>query len=186
MGIPEGAFVVGTVGSLMRRKHVDLLIRALARAARDVRGGVVGLIVGEGPERATLEEEARRLGLRGSCHFTGFRRDSLSCLDAMDVVALASEGEGLPRVLLEAMLLSKPVVATQVTGSEDLVVDGETGLLVPFGDEGKFADALGRLAADPGERSRMGESARTRVVSRYSIGRYVEGVERVLQEALGG
>ena len=186
MGIPEGAFVVGTVGSLMRRKHVDLLIRALARAARDVRDGVVGLIVGEGPERATLEEEARRLGMRGSCHFTGFRRDSLSCLDAMDVVALASEGEGLPRVLLEAMLLSKPVVATQVTGSEDLVVDGETGLLVPFGDEGKFADALGRLAADPGERSRMGESARTRVVSRYSIGRYVEGVERVLQEALGG
>jgi glycosyltransferase involved in cell wall biosynthesis len=186
LGISQGAFVVGTVGSLMRRKHVDLLIRALARAAGDVRGGVVGLIVGDGPERAILEEEARRLGMGGSCHFTGFRPDSLSCLDAMDVVALASEGEGLPRVLLEAMLLSKPVVATRVTGSEDLVVDGETGLLVPFGDEGSMAEALVRLAADEGERARMGASGRTRVVSRYSIGQYVEGVERVVREVLGG
>jgi glycosyltransferase involved in cell wall biosynthesis len=186
LGISQGAFVVGTVGSLMRRKHVDLLIRALARAAGDVRGGVVGLIVGDGPERTILEEEARRLGMGGSCHFTGFRPDSLSCLDAMDVVALASEGEGLPRVLLEAMLLSKPVVATRVTGSEDLVVDGETGLLVPFGDEESMAEALGRLAADEGERSRMGASGRTRVVSRYSIGQYVEGVERVVREVLGG
>jgi glycosyltransferase involved in cell wall biosynthesis len=77
-------------------------------------------------------------------------------------------------------------VATRVTGSEDLVVDGETGLLVPFGDEESMAEALGRLAADEGERSRMGASGRTRVVSRYSIGQYVEGVERVVREVLGG
>jgi glycosyltransferase involved in cell wall biosynthesis len=185
MGIPAEVFVVGTVGSLMRRKHVDLLIRALAHAARNVRGGVVGLIVGEGPERATLEEEARRLGIGGSCRFTGFRSDALSYLDAMDVVALASEGEGLPRVLLEAMLLSKPVVATRVTGSKDLVVDGETGLLVPFGDEGGLADALGRLAADAGERARMGGNGRARVLSDFTVDRYVRGVEIALAEMAG-
>lgn len=185
MGIAEGAFVVGTVGSLMRRKHVDLLIRALARAARNVRGGVAGLIVGAGPERATLEAEARRLGIGESCRFTGFRGDSLSCLDAMDVVALASESEGLPRVLLEAMLLSKPVVATRVTGCEDLVVDGETGLLVPFGDETRLADALGRLAADAGERARMGQNGRERVLSEFTVDRYVRGVESVFVEMAG-
>lgn len=185
MGIAEGAFVVGTVGSLMRRKHVDLLIRALARAARNVRGGVAGLIVGAGPERATLEAEARRLGIGESCRFTGFRGDSLSCLDAMDVVALASESEGLPRVLLEAMLLSKPVVATRVTGCEDLVVDGETGLLVPFGDETRLADALGRLAADAGERARMGQNGRERVLSEFTVDRYVRGVESVFAEMAG-
>jgi hypothetical protein len=184
-GIPEGAFVVGTVGSLMRRKHVDLLIRALARVARNVPCGVIGLIVGAGPERAALEEEARRVGIGDFCRFTGFRGDSLSCLDAMDVVALASESEGLPRLLLEAMLLSKPVVATRVTGCEDLVADGETGLLVPFGDEARLADALGRLAADAGERARMGRNGRERILSGFTVDRYVRGVESVLAEMSG-
>lgn len=185
MGIEEGAFVVGTVGSLRRRKHVDLLIRSLARVARNVPGGVVGLIVGAGPERAALEEEARRAGIGDSCRFTGFRGDSFSCLDAMDIVALASESEGLPRVLLEAMLLSKPVVASRVTGCEDLVVDGETGLLVPFGDETRLADALERLAADAGERARMGRIGRERVLSGFTVDRYVRGVESVLAEMAG-
>jgi len=182
LGISQEAVVIGTVGSLMRRKHVDLLIRALARTAGKAGGGITGLIVGEGPERSTLEAEARRLGMGGSCRFVGFQEDPLSFLDAMDIVALASESEGLPRVLLEAMLLSKPVVATRVTGCEDLVVDGETGLLVPFGDKGKLEDALGRLAADAAERDRMGRKGRERVLSEYTIEKYVRGVEEVFRE----
>ncbi len=185
LGIAQEAVVIGTVGSLMRRKHVDLLIRAVARAARNIPAEVVGLIVGAGPERATLEEEARRAGIGGSCRFTGFRGDSLSCIDAMDVVALASESEGLPRLLLEAMLLSKPVVATRVTGCEDLVVDGETGLLIPFGDETRMADALGRLAADAGERGRMGRKGKERVLTGFTVDRYVQGVESVLAGMTG-
>jgi len=182
MGIAEEAVVIGTVGSLMRRKHVELLIRALARTAGKVEGGITGLIVGEGPERLTLEAEARRLGMGGSCVFAGFQEEPLSFLDAMDIVALTSESEGLPRVLLEAMLLSKPVVATRVTGCEDLVIDGETGILVPFGDKGKLDDALGRLAADAAERDRMGRKGRERVLSEYTIEKYVRGVEEVFRE----
>jgi glycosyltransferase involved in cell wall biosynthesis len=182
MGIAEEAIVIGTVGSLMRRKHVDLLIRALARTAGKVEGGITGLIVGEGPERSTLEAEARRLGMGGSCVFAGFQEEPLSFLDAMDIVALTSESEGLPRVLLEAMLLSKPIVATKVTGCEELVVDGETGILVPFGDNGRLDDALGRLAADAAERDRMGRKGRERVVSEYTIEKYVRGVEDVFRE----
>jgi glycosyltransferase involved in cell wall biosynthesis len=185
MGIAQEAVVIGTVGSLMRRKHVDLLIRALARAAGKAGGGITGLIVGEGPERLTLEAEARRLGIGGSCAFAGFQEEPLSFLDAMDVVALTSESEGLPRVLLEAMLLSKPVVASRVRGCEDLVEDGETGLLVPFGDDAKLADALGRLASDAGERARMGRNGRERVLSEFTVDRYVRGVESVLAEMAG-
>jgi len=185
MGIAQEAVVIGTVGSLMRRKHVDLLIRALARAAGKAGGGITGLIVGAGPERVTLEAEVRRLGMGGSCVFAGFQEEPLSFLDAMDIVALTSESEGLPRVLLEAMLLSKPVVATRVTGCEDLVVDGETGLLVPFGDDAKLADALGRLAADAGERARMGRNGRARILSDFTVDRYVRGVESVLAEMAG-
>ena len=182
LGIAEESVVIGTVGSLMRRKHVDMLIQALARTAGRAGGGITGLIVGAGPERSTLEAEARRLGLGGSCVFAGFQEDPLSFLDAMDIVALTSESEGLPRVLLEAMLLSKPVVATRVTGCEELVVDGETGILVPFGDKGKLDDALGRLAADAAERDRMGRKGRQRVLSGYTIERYVRGVEEVFRE----
>ena len=185
MGIAPEAVVIGTVGSLMRRKHVDLLIQALARTAGVAGGGITGLIVGEGPERSTLEAEARRLGMGGSCVFAGFQEEPLPFLDAMDIVALTSEGEGLPRVLLEAMLLSKPVVATRVTGCEELVVDGETGLLVPFGDKGKLDDALGRLAADAAERDRMGRKGRERVLSEYTVEKYVRGVEDVFQEVIG-
>jgi len=182
LGISQDDLVIGTVGSLMRRKHVDLLIQALARTAGKAGGGITGLIVGAGPERLTLEAEARRLGMGGSCIFAGFQEEPLPFLDAMDIVALTSEGEGLPRVLLEAMLLSKPVVAMRVTGCEDLVVDGETGLLVPFGDEGKLDDALGRLAADAAERDRMGRKGRERVLSEYTIAKYVRGVEEVFRE----
>lgn len=182
MGIAQEAVVIGTVGSLMRRKHVDLLIQALARASGKAGGGIIGLIVGAGPERLTLEAEARRLGVGASCIFAGFQEEPLPFLDAMDIVALTSESEGLPRVLLEAMLLSKPVVAMKVTGCEDLVVDGETGLLVPFGDKGKLDDALGRLAADTEERDRMGRKGRERVLSEYTIEKYVRGVEEVFRE----
>ena len=182
LGIAQDAVVIGTVGSLMRRKHVDLLIQALARKAGKGGGGITGLIVGEGPERSALEAEARRLGLGGSCVFAGFQDEPLSFLDAMDIVALTSQSEGLPRVLLEAMLLSKPVVATRVTGCEDLVVDGETGILVPFGDKRALDDALGRLAADAAERDRMGRKGRERVLSEYTVEKYVRGVEEVFRE----
>ena len=182
LGIAQDAVVIGTVGSLMRRKHVDLLIQALARTAGKGGGGITGLIVGEGPERSALEAEARRLGLGGSCVFAGFQEEPLSFLDAMDIVALTSQSEGLPRVLLEAMLLSKPVVATRVTGCEDLVVDGETGILVPFGDKRALDDALGRLAADAAERDRMGRKGRERVLSEYTVEKYVRGVEEVFRE----
>jgi len=76
-------------------------------------------------------------------------------------------------------------VATRVTGCEELVVDGETGILVPFGDKGKLDDALGRLAADAAERDRMGRNGRERVLSEYTVEKYVRGVEDVFQEVIG-
>ena len=122
----------------------------------------------------------------GSCVFAGFQEEPLPFLDAMDIVALTSEGEGLPRVLLEAMLAveaGRSHESYRVRGS--LVVDGETGLLVPFGDKGKLDDALGCLAADAAERDRMGRKGRERVLSEYTVEKYVRGVEDVFQEVIG-
>jgi glycosyltransferase involved in cell wall biosynthesis len=142
------------------------------------------LVVGAGPEEQALRDLASSLGLADRVHFAGFQREPLPWLAAMDVFVLASGKEGLPRVILEAMLLGKPVVAADVVGSRELVADGETGFLYAHGDVAALALHLERLVADPALRTRLGSRGRASVLDEFSIGRYVEGVEAVLAEAV--
>lgn len=181
-GVAPRALVVGSVGSLIGRKANDQLLRAAA----SLRGRVPDfhlLLVGEGPQRPALEALAQRLGLADRVTFAGFQAAPLAWMAAMDVAVLASAKEGLPRVILEAMLLGKPVVASDIVGSRELVGDGETGFLYPYGDEEALADRLGQLLADAGLRSRFGETGRQRVLQDFSIEHYVAGVEAQLGEA---
>jgi glycosyltransferase involved in cell wall biosynthesis len=90
----------------------------------------------------------------------------------------------LPRVILEAMLLAKPVVGSRVVGSRELIVENETGLMYEYGDLGALAECLGSLAQDADRRARMGAAGRARVLAGYSIGHYVESVQKVLQNAV--
>lgn len=179
-GMPDGAIVVGAVGSLIKRKAVDHLLRAVA-ALNDKR--VHALIVGEGPELAALQALVAQLGLTGHVHFAGFQKQPLPFVAAMDVVVLSSSREGLPRVVLEAMLLSKPVVASRVVGSRELVMDGESGYLYDYGDEAALTQRLRELVADPALRQRLGAAGHVRVLRDYSIERYVTEVESVLAAA---
>ena len=183
--IPADQIVIGTVGSLIKRKRVGDFLKILALVSDGGKRRITGVIIGDGPEKRRLLEEAKRQGVDGICRFTGFQGEALSFINAMDVFVLPTEREGFPRVLLEAMLMAKPVVASRVAGPEQLIADGETGFLVPVGKTERFAAEIDRLAVDPGLRGRMGARARTMVVSQYSIERYVEGVERVFQEVLG-
>lgn len=182
--VAHGSIVVGTVGQLVARKAVHHLLEAAARVVSNGSLQLHLLVVGDGPEAETLQARARELGLAEHVQFAGFQPQPLPWIAAMDIVVLASEKEGLPRVLLEAMLLSKPVIASAVVGSKELVVDGDTGLLYPFGDIDRLAQAMATLAADPALRIRMGVQGRKRVESCYSIRRYVEGVQAVFQEVL--
>ena len=102
----------------------------------------------------------------------------------MDIFCLASAREGLPRVILEAMLLGKPVVATDIPGCRELVRHGETGYLVPHGDVAALADALSRLLANPELRTKFGQRGREIVLAEHSIERYVHGVTQVFDEVL--
>lgn len=180
--VPAGAIVVGTIGSLIKRKSIDHLIRALASRSEPVHL----LVVGEGPEEAALKRLAAELDVAERVHFAGFRQQPLPWLAAMDIFVLASAKEGLPRVVLEAMLLGKPVVASRVVGPAELVVEGETGFLYDYGDVAALALRLGELAGSPALRVRLGEAGRRRVVEHYSIDGYVKGVEQVLSAAAGG
>lgn len=185
-GVPPGALVVGTVGQLVRRKSVDHLLRAVERVgAGDTakHAPVHILVVGEGPEAGALAALAASPGLAGRVHFAGFQPQPLPWLAAMDVFVLASGKEGLPRVILEAMLLGKPVVAARVVGSRELVVENETGYLYDHGDIAALAAHLEKLAAAPELRAELGARGRQRVLADFSIERYVAGVEAVLAGA---
>ena len=182
-GVAPGTVTLGAIGSLLPRKACDHILRALARLAEGGRCPAHLVLVGDGPERARLERMTTELGLGQSVSFAGFRNDPLSWIAALDIVVLASDNEGFPRVILEAMLLGKPVIGSDVIGTRELVAHGETGFLYPFGDIDRLAGHLHTLLADPALRQRLGETGRKRVVERHSIEAYVSAVERHLDEA---
>lgn len=179
--VTPGTPVVGTIGSLIKRKSIDHLLRAVARLPADLAPHI--LIVGTGPEERTLRQLAAELGFADRVTFAGFQKQPLPWLAAMDVFALTSPSEGLPRVVLEAMLAGKPVVGSDVTGTRELVVHEETGLLYAYGDVAALTASLRRLLSDSALRQGMGEAGRRRVAERYSIETYVAGVMQVLDEA---
>jgi glycosyltransferase involved in cell wall biosynthesis len=170
-----------TVGRLAPPKDPITLVRAMARLA-DRRFSA--LIVGDGPDRSAVEAEVRALGLAGAVELAGPRRDVPELLARSDVFALATRSEGGPLAILEAMGTGLPVVASDVGGVGDIVVSGETGLLVPAGDPDALASALARLLADPELRRRMGAAGRERVRARFDLGAHraahVELYEREL------
>lgn len=182
LGLADRDVVFGAVGQLTERKGLRYLLQATARLVEQ--GLPVRLLlVGDGPQRAELEALTTRLGLQSHVVFTGFQTQPLPYTAAMDVCVLASQSEGLPRVLLEAMLLGKPVIATRVVGSRELVDEGITGRLVPFADPVGLAEAMAVLCRDPALRQRMGQAGRARVLEHYTIDRYVRGVEAILEKA---
>jgi glycosyltransferase involved in cell wall biosynthesis len=168
LGLPPHRLFIGAVGRLSEEKGFDLLIQSvdhLRRAGLDV-----GLILaGEGGCRSKLEALIAQLGLGGRVHLLGYQADTRPLYEAMDVYALSSFREGLPNVLLEAMALGVPLVATRVGGVARLVTAEEDGLLVEAGDLEALTQALARLLRDPALRDRLSQGGRTTVESRYSF-----------------
>jgi glycosyltransferase involved in cell wall biosynthesis len=168
LGLPPDAPLIGEVARLCDVKGQRELIQAL-REVPDARLVLVGADLERGGEfQASLEDEAKQLGVSDRVVFAGRRPDADTTLGAFDVVALPSWTEGLPLVVLEAMARRRPVVATPVGGTPEVVADGETGFLVPPRDPQTLARALRRLLADPALRWRMGDAGRTRVEERFS------------------
>ena len=183
-GIPHGAPLVVCVARLEPEKGHRTLLQALARV-RAGRPDLRALIVGEGSQRQALEEAARELGIAQAVQFTGFREDARTAIAAADVFALTSPAEPFGLVLIEAMALGRPVVATDAGGPREIVVSGETGRLTPPDDPQAVADALSDLIARPDERLRMGRNGRRRYEDHYTTRRMAEQTLAVYQAALG-
>ena len=158
--------VILAVGRLKAPKDFLTLIRALADLPP---GSFEAVIVGDGPDRARLDEEIRVLGLGDRVRLAGERRDVPELLAGADVFVLPSRSEGHPVSVLEAMAAGLPVVASRVGGVPEQVSEGETGLLVEPGDSGDLAAALRRLVADAPLRRRLGAAGRARAEQAFDL-----------------
>jgi glycosyltransferase involved in cell wall biosynthesis len=172
-------FAALCVAGLRPEKRVDLFIHAVA-AARLENPDVRGYVAGEGRERERLERLADGSGVI----LLGARGDVLSLVAAACAICLPSEAEALPMSILEAMALARPVVATDVGGTRDQVVDGETGYLVPAGDAAAITRALLALAADPKYAERLGAAGQARQREHFTGERMIDGYERAFEEAV--
>jgi glycosyltransferase involved in cell wall biosynthesis len=184
-GLPASAFVLGSVCRLVddSNKRVSDLIRALALLV-DSPVPVWLLVVGDGLQRPMLEQLARDLGVQDRVVFAGHRDDVGNCYAAMDAFALVSRNEGFGLVAPEAMFCSLPVIATRVGGLVGIVVDGETGILIPPATPTAIADAVRRLSADPGLCDKMGRAGRERAKLRFSAERYAADVDQFYRRLL--
>jgi glycosyltransferase involved in cell wall biosynthesis len=158
--------VLVTVGRLQTPKDQLTLVRALSELRdRDFRA----VLVGEGPDRSSLQGEVARLGLARKVELAGEQSGVCDLLAAAHVFVLASRSEALPLSVLEAMAARLPVVASRVGGVPEIVVEGETGFLVPPGDPSSLARALRRLLDDPHLRQRLGAAGRVRVEAHFRL-----------------
>src|SRR5262249_21327275 len=152
------------VGRLSEVKCHDVLLRTFARLERQLPGAHL-LLVGDGPLRTDLAQLAQRLGVAGQVRFAGYQAQPERFLQVMNVFALTSRSEGMPRAVLEAWAAGVPVVASRVGGLPELIADGQTGLLFPPGDENALARALLAILGNPSLAQRLTQAGSYRVHS---------------------
>jgi len=177
LGVPEpGKVVIGMVALMEPRKGHRVLLEAVEHLRRsDPRQNMAVRLEGDGPERAALEEEARRRGLADVVRFTRGEANIANFILAVDIVVLSSVAlEDFPNIVLEAMAGGKPVVASRLAGIPEQIEDGCTGLLVEAGNVAGLAEALAQLIRDPDLRAKLGRAGRARFEERFTAEAAVE------------
>lgn len=181
---PRDAVELLFVGRFVRQKGLDLLFEALATIDPSLKWHLT--LVGDGPERANLLAQAERLGLVHRIALRGWvKKDELAAIyRSGDVFVLPSRDEGFANVLLEAMAAGLPIMGTYVSGTDDAVIDGETGYIVQPGEVPALADRLTKLFVDAALRERMGRAARARAEAQFDWHKLAEDWVALLNEAI--
>jgi glycosyltransferase involved in cell wall biosynthesis len=161
------------IGRLIERKNISALILAFDLLWRD-RQDVRLLLVGEGPQEKMLRDLSNSLRCGPGVEFLGYRDDRLELLRRADVVAMTSQGEGIPRCLMEAMAMEVPIAAFDITGVDRLVLHERTGLLAPFGDAEALKNQFARILADPLLAQRLASNGRKHIDQNFSARRMAQ------------
>lgn len=170
-----GYFLIGNIGRLSAQKGMKYFLQACAMVKKQV-PEVRFLIVGTGEERAGLEQLRDKLGLQKDVFFLGYRQDIQNLMSQLDLVVLSSLWEGLPLTPLEAFSVGKTIVATNVDGTAEEVIDGSNGILVPKADAKALADGMLELYHQPEKRERMAVQAAETYRRKFSIDSYRERI----------
>lgn len=173
--------LVGIVARLVPIKRVDVFLAAAARLAE--RGQDAHFVIaGDGEEGARLRRQAKDLGIEDRTHFLGWRADLRAIYGDLDVVVLTSDSEGTPVSIIEALAAGRPVVATAVGGVPDVLGRSERGLLVPVGDDGAIADALGTLLSEPAMARALASAGREHVYAVHDADSLVRRISALYTE----
>lgn len=183
LGLSPGTRLVLLVGIVSAHKGHDTLVKAAPFVLKQFPNTSFLLAGSELDEFGiTLRHQIDALGMNGRFFFLGPRNDVPDLLARVDLLVLPSTQEALPLVLLEAMAAAKPVVATRCGGPEEIVVDGETGYLVPVGDAHTLADRIVTLLADPAAAARIGQAGHRRVEAAFSVQAYARNIQGIIED----
>lgn len=186
--MPDGALRLVAIGRFVEQKGQMVLIRAMKRIVAE-RPEVHLTLIGDGEMRSDLEREIRLSGLQAHVTLTGWLDEAgvRAELAAAQVLVMPSFAEGLPMVVMEAMAAARPVLATYVAGTPELVMEGETGWLIPAGDEAALAEGVKKIADLPPEKlAEMGDLGRIRVLERHDSDKEAAKLSALFKTATGG
>ena len=178
LGLQPGCFVVGTAGRFDPVKNLPMLVDSIARAGKEV-ASLRGLLVGDGPAFTEICSMAKECGLSERLRMTGFRDDARKLIQCMDLFVLCSFSEGTSMALLEAMATGVPVVVTDVGGNPEIVINGETGWVVPSNSVEALSQAILDAISDAPKRRRFGVAAKRRFEDRFAFDRMIENYRRL-------
>jgi glycosyltransferase involved in cell wall biosynthesis len=185
LNLPAGTRLLGAVGRLWPQKRVKDLIWA-ADLLKTTRDDAHLLIIGDGPQRGRLERYRDQSLIIERVHFLGERDDVPRLMQHFDVLWLGSEYEGQSNAILEAMTAGVPVIATDIPGNRDLVIDGETGYLVPLGDRFEFTRRTHWLLDNESQRNQMGQAGRQRILTEFTVEKMVDRHAALYRELIAG
>lgn len=186
LGLPPGQLLVGLISYLRSYKGHEYYVEAAKFVARQ-RTDVTFLIVGEGPEESRIRASIQEARLSDRIRMLGFRDDLLNVFRSLDVFVIPSvEGDTIPQVLMQALAMGLPVVSTAVGSIPDVILDGQTGFVVPPRDADALAARIQSLLSDASLRTSMGKQGRAVVERSYSLDRMLDELERVYKNVLAG
>ncbi|MBD3425614.1 MAG: glycosyltransferase [Candidatus Omnitrophica bacterium] len=181
LGVKNEDILIGLIGLIIPQKGHQILLKALSVLIED-HPNIKLLVMGRSIDAAYLERVktmANQLGLGPNVFISGQRDDMVSVLSALDIFALPSQGEGFSRVLIEAMSVGLPVIATDVSGNNEAITKETTGFLVPYGDVYLLAEDIQKLINNRRMAINMGLSARKRVEENFSMREHVSGMQKI-------
>ncbi len=178
--VNEKTYLVGTIAELTKNKGLSYFVRGLNKLTqRRSDLDVKGVIIGEGEDRALLEDQIKTFGLGEKVFLTGFLPEAYRLLKGFDVFLSTSLKEGLPYAIMEAMLAGIPIIATSVGGAQDLIDDGENGILIPPGDSGAVVEPILKLMDDLKLKEQFSVKSEKKIMERFGLNSMVEKTSAV-------